>query len=154
YPGEYAKTYVWLENKYTGVKAVLEGMRSGKMFSVFGDLINALDFNAVSGTTKREMGGELKVKAGQTVTVTIRFKSPDHNNFEYPIDSGLNVNVRPTVNHVDLIAGDVTPRAAFGTPEYNKDTNDSTKVVATFTSTDWKLDKDGYNTMTFTYTAA
>ncbi|CAG2129003.1 S-layer protein [Cupriavidus plantarum] len=153
YPGEYAKTYVWLENKYTGVKAVLEGMRSGKMFSVFGDLINALDFNAANGANKSEMGGELKVKAGETVTVTIRFKSPDRNNFEYPLDSGMNVNVRPTVNHVDLIAGDVTPRAAAGTADYSKETNDSTKVIATFTSTDWKLDADGYNTMTFTYKA-
>jgi hypothetical protein len=72
YPGEYAKTYVWIDNKNTGIKGVLEGVRSGKMFSVFGDLINALDFNIASGASKGEMGGELKAKAGETVTVTIR----------------------------------------------------------------------------------
>ncbi|WP_420991629.1 S-layer protein [Cupriavidus sp. 30B13] len=154
FPGEYAKNYVWLENSNTGIKAVLEGLRSGKAFAVFGDLINALDFNAAAGATKREMGGELKAKAGETVTVTIRFKSPDRNNYEYPLDSGVNVNARPTVDHIDLIAGDVTPRAAAGTPGYNKETNDSTKVIATFTKADWKLDKDGYNTVTYTYTAS
>jgi hypothetical protein len=51
-PGEYAKTYVWIDNKNTGIKGVLEGVRSGKMFSVFGDLINALDFNIASGASK------------------------------------------------------------------------------------------------------
>lgn len=153
FPGEYAKTYVWIDNRNTGIKGVLEGVRSGKMFSVFGDLINALDFNIAGGAGKSEMGGELKAKAGETVTVTIRFKSPDHNNYQYPINGGVNVNMHPVVDHVDLIAGDVTPRAASGTPGYSKETNDSTKVIATFTSTDWKLDKDGYNTVTYTYTA-
>lgn len=154
FPGEYAKTYVWIDNKNTGVKGVLEGVRSGKMFSVFGDLINALDFNIAGGAGKGEMGGELKAKAGETVTVTIRFKSPDRNNYQYPINGGVNVNMRPVVDHIDLIAGDVTPRAASGTPGYSKDTNDSTKVIATFTSADWKQDKDGYNTVTYTYVAA
>ncbi|MBU67789.1 MAG: S-layer protein [Cupriavidus sp.] len=153
FPGEYAKTYVWIDNKYTGIKGVLEGVRSGKMFSVFGDLINALDFNLASGNAKGEMGGELKAKSGDTVTVTIRFKSPDRNNYEYPINGGVNVNKRPVVDHIDLIAGDVTPRAAAGTPGYSKETNDSTKVIATFTAADWKQDKDGYNTVTYTYKA-
>ncbi|WP_202126829.1 PHP domain-containing protein [Cupriavidus sp. SW-Y-13] len=154
FPGEYSKTYVWLENKYSGVQAVLEGVRSGRMFSVYGDLINALDFNASGAAGKSEMGGELKAKAGETVTITIRFKSPERNNYQYPIDSGINVNVKPTVDHVDLIAGDVTPRAAVGTPGYSKETNDSTKVIATFTSADWKLDSEGYNTVTYTFKAA
>lgn len=152
FPGEYARNYVWLEG--TGIKSVVDGLRAGKAFSVFGDLINALDFNVAASGTKREMGGELKARAGDSVTVTIRFKSPDRNNFEYPLDSGANVNVKPTVDHIDLIAGDVTPRALPGTPGYRKDTNDSTKVIATFTKADWKLDKDGYNTVTYTFNAA
>ncbi|WP_296650971.1 S-layer protein [Paraburkholderia sp.] len=153
FPGEYARTYIWVDDKYTGVKGVLEGLRSGKMFSVYGDLINALDFHIGGGTTAADMGGELKAKAGETVSITIRFKSPDRNNYQYPIDSGISVNARPTVDHIDLIAGDVTPRAAPGTPNYSKDTNDSTRVIATFTAADWKLDKDGYNTMTYKYVA-
>lgn len=152
FPGEYARNYLWMEG--TGIKGLLDSLRAGKSFSVFGDLINALDFNVAAGSTKREMGGELMAKAGDKVTVTIRFKSPDRNRFEYPLDSGVNVNVRPTVDHIDLIAGDVTRRPAPGTPEYSKETNDSTKVIATFTKTDWKLDKDGYNTVTYTFTAA
>jgi hypothetical protein len=154
YPGEYAKTYIWLPGTRTDLKTLLAAMRSGKSFGVFGDLINALDFTAGTAATSADMGGTLTAKAGDKVTITIRFKSPDHNNYEYPLGSGFKVNMRPVVDHVDLIAGDVTGKAASGTPAYAKDTNDTTKVVATFTKADWKVDADGYNTVTYTYTAA
>ena len=154
YPGEYAKTYIWLPGTSTDLKTLLAAMRSGKAFGVFGDLINALDFRAGTTAASADMGGTLTAKAGDKVTITFRFKSPDHINYEYPLGSGLKANMRPVVDHVDLIAGDVTDKAAPGTPAYAKDTNDSTKVIATFTKTDWKLDTDGYNSITYTYTAA
>jgi hypothetical protein len=154
YPGEYAKTYIWLPGTRTDLKTLLAAMRSGKSFGVFGDLINALDFHADTAAATADMGGTLTARAGDKVTITIRFKSPDHNNYEYPLGSGFKANMRPVVDHVDLIAGDVTAKAAPGTPEYAKASNDSTKVVATFTKADWKVDADGYNTVTYTYTAA
>jgi hypothetical protein len=154
YPGEYAKTYIWLPGTRTDLKTLLAAMRSGKSFAVFGDLINALDFTAGTAATSADMGGTLTAKAGDKVTITIRFKSPDHNNYEYPLGSGFKANMRPVVDHVDLIAGDVTAKAAPGTPEYAKASNDSTKVVATFTKADWKVDAEGYNSITYTYTAA
>ncbi|MCT7296523.1 S-layer protein [Ralstonia sp. CHL-2022] len=154
YPGEYAKTYIWLPGTSTDLKTLLAAMRSGKSFAVFGDLINALNFTAGTAATSADMGGTLTAKAGDKVTITVRFKSPDHNNYEYPLGSGFKVNMRPVVDHVDLIAGDVTGKAASGTPAYAKDTNDSTKVIATFTKADWKVDADGYNSITYTYTAA
>ncbi len=153
YPGEYAKTYIWLPGTSTDLKTLLGAMRSGKSFGVFGDLINALDFHADNATASADMGGMLTAKAGDKVTITIRFKSPDHNNYEYPLGSGFKANMRPVVDHVDLIAGDVGPKAAPGTPAYAKATNDSTKVVATFTKADWKVDADGYNSVTYTTTA-
>ncbi|AOZ09581.1 S-layer protein [Cupriavidus malaysiensis] len=151
YPGAYAKNYVWLKDG--SAQSLLDGLRSGKGFAVYGDLINALDFTVSTGGTSREMGGELPVKTGDKVTLTIRFKSPERNNYEYPLGSGVSFNARPAVDHIDLIAGDVVERPKPGTPAYDKDTNDSTKVIATFTRADWKVDKDGYNTVTYTFTA-
>jgi hypothetical protein len=155
FPGEYAKNYVF--NSGTGKPAardLLAGLRSGKMFSVYGDLINALDFNLASKDDRKEMGGELKVASGDKVTVTIRFKSPAKNNYEKPVDSGTAASVKPVVDHVDLIAGDVGAKAAPGTAAYNVATNASTRVVKRFTAADWKVDADGYYSVTFETTAS
>ena len=150
FPGEYAKNYVWTTRKDT--QGILEALRSGKTFAVFGDLINALEFQASSGSGKKDMGGNLSVANGQPVTLTIRFKSPPKNNYEKPIDSGNFVGV-PVVDHVDLIAGDVTTKASPGTPAYSSPTNASTKVVKRFTKADWSLDAQGYYTVSTTVTA-
>jgi len=154
FPGEYAKNYVF--NSATGAptaKDLLQGLRSGKMFSVYGDLVNALDFNLASTSDRKEMGGELKVANGEKVVVTIRFKSPAKNNYEKPVDSGASASVKPVVDHVDLIVGDVGTKAAQGTAAYAVATNASTRVVKRFTSADWKTDADGYNTITYETTA-
>jgi hypothetical protein len=154
FPGEYAKNYVF--NGAQGapaMKDLLQGLRSGKMFSVYGDLINALDFNLASKDDRKEMGGELKVASGEKVVVTIRFKTPAKNNYEKPVDSGTAANVKPVVDHVDLIVGDVGPKAAQGSAAYSVATNASTKVVKRFTSADWKVDADGYFTISYETTA-
>lgn len=155
FPGEYAKNYVF--NSATGApttKDLLQGLRSGKMFSVYGDLVNALDFNLASTTDRKEMGGELKVASGEKVVVTIRFKSPAKNNYEKPVDSGASASVKPVVDHVDLIVGDVGARAAQGTAAYAVSTNASTRVVKRFTSADWKVDADGYTSISYETTAS
>ena len=155
FPGEYAKNYVF--NSATGApttKDLLQGLRSGKMFSVYGDLVNALDFNLASATDRKEMGGELKVASGEKVVVTIRFKSPAKNNYEKPVDSGTSASVKPVVDHVDLIVGDVGARAAPGTAAYAVATNASTKVVKRFTSADWKVDAEGYTSISYETTAS
>ena len=123
------------------------------MFSVYGDLVNALDFNLASTRDRKEMGGELLVSSGERVVVTIRFKSPTKNNYEKPVDSGASASVKPVVDHVDLIVGDVGAKAAQGTAAYAVATNASTRVVKRFTSDDWKTDADGYNTITYETTA-
>jgi hypothetical protein len=51
--------------------------------------------------------------------------------------------VKPVVDHVDPIAGDVTDPEAPGTPGYARDTNPSTRVLKRFTRAEWKLDGDG-----------
>jgi hypothetical protein len=155
FPGEYAKNYVF--NSATGIPAardLLQGLRSGKMFSVYGDLINALDFNLASKDDRKEMGGELMVASGDKVTITIRFKSPAKNNYQKPVDSTTSANVAPVVDHVDLIAGDVGARAVAGDAAYSVSTNASTKVVKRFTKADWKVDADGYYSVRYETTAA
>src|SRR4029078_4941910 len=42
FPGECARTSVWVDG--AGMPAVLRGLRSGKVFAVFGDLVSGLDF--------------------------------------------------------------------------------------------------------------
>src|SRR4029453_6331183 len=141
------------------MQAVLDGMRSGKSFSVHGDLINALDFTIGNETSKGEMGQDFKVKEGDPLKLTIRFKSPQTNNYEVIKSEKSTVNDKFTytsdvtndvqVDHVDLIAGDVTGEVKAGSADYNKDTNESTKVIARFTSKDWTTDSEGYNVITY-----
>lgn len=147
YPGEYAKNYVWVNGD--GMPAILEGLRSGNMFTVYGDLISALDFTLTGACQRAYMGGVLKAKSGSTVRVTIRFKSDRKNNYETPIGSGNDSGFIPTVDHIDLIAGDVTEKALPNTPEYERSENPSAKVIARFEVGDWTVDSEGYNVVTF-----
>ncbi|MDH2449452.1 S-layer protein [Priestia megaterium] len=137
WPGQYSKNYTWVNGNTA--QAIVNGMRSGKSFSVNGDLINELDFKVSRGAQKAEMGEQLKTKKGKMMTITIRFKSPEKNN------NGDKVKV----DHVDLIAGDVTGKVRPGTAAYNNATNSTTKVIKRFTEKDWKVDRNGYYVMKY-----
>lgn len=150
-PGEYSKTHVWVDGD--DMKSVLAGLKSGKLFGVHGDLIDALDFKVSGASGARDMGGELAAAKGEKITLTIRFRSPERNNYEYPLLSGNPTYVKPTVDHVDLIVGDVTGRKQPGTPGYSSDVNPSTRVLKRFNKADWKVDAQGYNVITFDTTA-
>ncbi|MGJ7565656.1 S-layer protein [Variovorax sp. GB1R11] len=150
-PGEYARNHLWGDIKEP--KSLLAAMRSGKLFAVNGGLIDALDFKVQSAKGAGEMGSDVAAKAGEDLKITIRFKSPERNNFEYQLGSGVYANVKPVVDHIDLIAGDVTGPEAPGTPGYARDTNPSTRVVKRFTRSDWKLDADGYFAISYTVKA-
>lgn len=149
FPGEYAKNYVWMNDKKAGVNELIKSLQSGRIFSVFGDLINAMEFTVSNASDVKNMGQELKVANGSTVDVTIRFKSPAKNNYEFPAGSGVSGNKAPKVDHVDLIVGDVGIKAAPDSSAYNVATNPSTKVLKRFTSADWKTDADGYNVIKY-----
>ncbi|MBF9263361.1 S-layer protein [Paracidovorax cattleyae] len=153
YPGEYAKTYVWQSAKAEGhIDGLIDSLRAGRSFGVFGDLINALDFN-VSGTAGRAtMGQEIQAAPGERVTVRIRFKSPPVNNYQRPVASGNPGNMTPRVDHVDLIVGDVGAKAQPGTDAYRQAINPSTRVLRRFTAADWATDEEGYNMVEFPMT--
>lgn len=119
-----------------------------------GDLINALEFTAESHMKEVPMGGVFSIEnrpwSREPLTLTIKFKSPATNNC---VADGTFVTscAKPVVDHIDLIAAEITgpvsPTLPNGSPnpDYVKATNENTRVIATFTSEDWRKDREGYN---------
>ena len=130
WPGEYSKTYVWAEKNHDDI---LDAVRNGRIFVTLGDLIAELYVSARVGGSKRraDIGGTLKVPSGADVLVRIRFLDP-----ELPNSHGDN----PMVARVDLIAGEIAGSAAR-----DADSNESARVVARFTASDWRRDGDYYS---------
>jgi hypothetical protein len=108
WPGEYQKTYVHAHRSY---EEILDGLRSGRIFAVAGNLVSDLDVSATSGTRSAAIGGTLTANKGQHVTVAIRFRDPDAKNAR-----GEN----PKVARVDLIVGDVRGPVQDHTIDKNK----------------------------------
>ncbi|MHB1016103.1 MAG: CehA/McbA family metallohydrolase domain-containing protein [Desulfurivibrionaceae bacterium] len=142
WPGEYTKTHTFVrdlnqDGKYSQLE-LLAGLRSGNSFIVHGDIISGLRFSVQSQGKKAGMGDTFHAKTGSKMTITISFKSPARNNHGDTV----------TVDHIDLIAGEMAGKVsrllADGTtpnPGYEKDTNETTRVIATFTDKDWRPTK-------------
>lgn len=151
WPGEYSRNYTWVEGNT--MKDLADGLRSGKSFAVTGDLIDALDFRAKGKSEEVEMGDTLKVQKGEEVTLTVRFKSPEVNNYQTLFSTDTATTNEVAVDHIDLISGEVTGKISPNSKAYTNDKNETTKVIQTFTSEDWITDEEGYNTLTFTVKA-
>lgn len=124
WPGEYSKTYVYAARDYDDI---LAGIRTGRIFVTTGDLISELYVTATAGEASAGIGGELAVTPGADVEVTVRFRDP-----AVPNHRGDN----PSVSRVDLIVGNVSGLAA----DRESDSNLTTRVVARFTSAQWRAD--------------
>ncbi|BBI31220.1 S-layer homology domain-containing protein [Cohnella abietis] len=147
WPSEYSRNNTWVEGN--SFKDVVEGMRSGKSYAVYGDLINALDFKAIGNGNQAEMGENLQVTEGDLTTISIRFKSPEHNNYAPISPHNSSVTNKINVDHVDLISGEVTGKLDESQYASNK-TNDTTKVIKRFTKDDWgQPDAEGYYTVSY-----
>lgn len=86
------------------------------------------------------MGDKLKEKKKiKDLKLTIKFSSPAANNY----------GDKPVVDHIDLIAGPITGKIDPSSQDYTKPTNDGTMVIASFTSADWKKDRDGNNVIVY-----
>lgn len=151
WPSEYSRSYTWVEGDT--FKDVVEGMRSGKSFAVYGDLIIALDFKVNGNGQQAEMGDTLEVNQGDLTTISIRFKNPEYNNYAPISDHDSSVTNQVKVDHVDLISGEVTGK--LDESQYaSHTTNETTKVVKRFTEADWgEPDAEGYYTITYTVLA-
>lgn len=155
---EFSANHTWVEPGEDGeftFSDVVEGMRSGNSYSVNGNLISDLTFTVSDKNGKATMGEELSTQEGQDVTVTIRFKVPEKNNYEslYGTDTGISVDNTPSVDHVDLIAGHVTGKVDV--ENYNSTDNTDAKIVKTFTKEELREARgaDGYYTLTYTAAA-
>ena len=113
---------------YSGI---LDGLRSGRIFAVAGDLISELDVSAKSGSRTAGIGETLSVARGQPVEITIRFRDPDAKNAR-----GDN----PRVSRVDVIAGDVRGKV----DDRTIDKNPTTRVIARTTEKEWRRDGDAF----------
>lgn len=126
WPGEYSKTYVFAEKEHDDI---LDGVRHGRIFVTTGDLISELWVTAESGRAKAVIGGEIVVRSGADVRITVRIKDPVG-----PNSHGDD----PSVRRVDLIVGDVGGPLADSTV----DTNPTTRVLARFTNAEWRRSGD------------
>ena len=82
WPGEYQKTYSAVADVQNfSAQDIVDSLRSGNSYIVNGDLINELRFTVTNNSTGQtgQMGQFLPMSAGDTVTVNIRFKSPEFN---------------------------------------------------------------------------
>ncbi|WP_394202218.1 hypothetical protein [Marinagarivorans algicola] len=148
-PGQYNKNLVWLnEGQSFNQKNLFSAICSGKVVAMYGDLIDDLTFDAESSLDRKMMGDTLKAKAGDNITINIRFK-PSSGNW-YTQTNNL---APPIVDHIDLIAGDMMPKAQPNTVEYEQSTNPSTRVYQRFFADDWVIDDQGYYSMSFNLTA-
>jgi hypothetical protein len=127
WPGEYVKNWTLVADRHE-IKSLFEGFKSGRTFIAQGDLIDRLKFSARAGDgTAVDMGRDaLVVPAGGSVTVTVKFRAPHRNNHNDPVN----------VDHVDLIAGDVTGPAVRGTASWDATANPTARVVKSFSGAD------------------
>ncbi|MBE0569174.1 MAG: hypothetical protein IH576_00880 [Deltaproteobacteria bacterium] len=125
WPGEYAKSHTFV--KGDSLAAVVDGMRSGNSFAVLGDLIDALSFTAGARDNTATMGETLTAERGDRVWISVAFRSPEANNN----------GDAPRVDHIDVIAGNITERAEPGTDAYRSDANPTARVVARIAERDW-----------------
>lgn len=125
-PGEFTKLYVPNREEFSQ-QSVIDGMRSGNSYSVNGDLIGPnLVFRAKAhGNTWKTMGQTLVVRPGETFTVEMQLTVPVKNNSPYSFNNPLLQQVgirqpldRPSLDHVDLIAGAITGVIQPGSPGY------------------------------------
>lgn len=153
--GEFSRNWTYVEPGQDGLfdfADVVEGMRSGNSYSVNGELISDLTFTVSDNTNTAGMGQDLTVAPDETVTVTIRFQVPQHNNYAtlYGTDTGMDVDNTPDLDHVDLIMGHVTDKVDQA--DYNSTANTDASIVKTFTREELEAARgeDGYYTLTFT----
>jgi hypothetical protein len=156
WPGEFQKTYIYVENAENPTpQHVIDAIKSGNGYVVQGDLIEELEFTAQAKSNKATMGQKLYVKAGDKVKIKIKVRDPEGpNNCPYTFDNpslaqpevGIFQPINePVLDHIDLIAGEVTGKIDPADLKYTDPTNPTTEVVARF-ERHGGPDKNGYMT--------
>lgn len=93
-PGEYSKTYVLAR---PDAEDTLDGLRHGRMFTVTGDLIDALEFKVTDGNITGSLGDTVTLAASRPMQVEARMRQP----------TSANANgQRPVLKRIELIVGE------------------------------------------------
>lgn len=125
WPGEYSKTYVHAAQQYDDI---MDGIRSGRIFTVTGDLVSALDLTVGQGRRSAASGETITLtRRRDEVVVEVRFTPRT--------EANANGDV-PHVNRVDIITGDITGPAK----DRDIDRNPSAKVVGRYGTSDFRRD--------------
>jgi hypothetical protein len=136
YPGEYQKTYVRVIKK-NDPQALIDGMRAGDRFIVTGDLITDLKF--VAGDAGM---GQSYMARNNKVRIEIEVLDPDTPNYNTYSDY-----TNPKLDHIDLIAGEVTGTIEPSDPAYSTESVSTTKVIARFDAKGGIKDSQGLESM-------
>ncbi|CAH2601854.1 conserved exported protein of unknown function [Rhodovastum atsumiense] len=130
YPGEYERNYIPNTSSFRA-QSVVDGLRSGNSFNVFGDLIGPdFTYRACVGSVCKTMGETLVVNPGDTVKVEMRVLVPGKNNSPYTFNNPILAQVgiqqplnAPVLDHVDFIKGNITGLVAPTDPAYTLPVN-------------------------------
>jgi hypothetical protein len=175
-PGEYTKLYVPNTEGFRA-QSIVDGMRSGNSYSVNADIIGPdLVFRAKAhGDDWKTMGETLVVKPGEKITIEMEMTIPAKNNSPYSFNNPLLQQVgihqplnKPSLDHVDLITGQITGAippgsAGYAIPNsggvagaaivYNPTAAISQQIQATKMRSDRRKDGSTHLTFTTTFTA-
>jgi hypothetical protein len=173
-PGEYTKLYVPNEANFRA-QSIIDGMRSGNSYSVNADIIGPDMLYRAKGEWDFEwttMGDTLVIRPGDKITLEMEMTVPTTNHSPYSFNNPLLLPVgikqplnQPSVDHVDLITGDITGVIKPGAPGYAVANaagtagaavvyNPSAKIAKQISVTKMKSkkNKDGSTRLTFSTT--
>ena len=136
YPGEYTVNYIYSKDK--SYEGVVKGMKSGNVFVVQNNLITDLEYSVSSGEATATMGQNLSVEKNSVINVSVKFISPKREAYGKSI----------SIDHVDLICGDVTGLINPASEEYSDPNNATTRIERQFNYADFVKEGDYYS---FTY---
>jgi hypothetical protein len=139
WPGEYAKNYLWINEKKETL--ICESLQKGKLFAVTGDLITDLDFSIEFENTKTEMGQNINLSPNSEIKIKIAFKDGYTNSN----------NDKMSVDHIDLICGDIENLLKQVDKKYNDPTNITTKILKRFNKNEFTKSENGFYYVTFNY---
>ena len=150
WPSEYSCQHTFVKDTGDCVGDLVRGLRSGASFSVYGNLVDALEFSVEGARGSAMMGETLEAVAEETVRVTVRVHVPPCNNYRTigGTDTGLGACDAPKLHHVDLIRGTVTGKVDEA--EYASTGNADARIVKTFGPDEMgEADVDGFLTMVY-----
>ncbi|MGN1097849.1 MAG: hypothetical protein ACI4SS_03010, partial [Clostridia bacterium] len=114
-------------------------------------LISDLEFTASANGSSATMGQALTAAKDGKITVTVRFRTPERNNYQsfFNTDTGIAVDNIPDLDHVDLIMGHVTGKV--DSSAYASTDNTDAKIIRTFSKEELAAAKgeDGVYTLTY-----